>query len=130
MVGVGLGLFFVTAVFLLLIVQSGRPNQALRDSVVSGAHHGQPAEILRNAGLSAARICVFGPYTTSDTIEEVLGFSWPPAESTGIDMTDAEDLVVAANARDVRAWAMVPRGTADFLRPDGYGCQPVAPLDY
>jgi hypothetical protein len=85
---------------------------------------------LRNAGLDAARICVFGPSTTAETIEEVLGFRWPPADTTGISATDAEELVVAASLRDVRAWAMVPRGSADFLRPDGYGCQLVAPLDY
>jgi hypothetical protein len=125
-----LGFVLLTAVFLLLVVQSGQPNQSLRDSVLAGAHHGQPGEILRNAGLDAARICVFGAGTPADMIDEVLGFSWPIAVATGIGATSVEDLVVAANARDVRAWAMVPRGSADFLRPDGYGCQAVAPLDY
>jgi hypothetical protein len=120
----------LTAAFLFAVVQSGRENTSLRESVVAGAHHGQPAEVLRNAGLDAARICVFGPSTTAETIEEVLGFRWPPADTTGISATDAEELVVAASLRDVRAWAMVPRGSADFLRPDGYGCQLVAPLDY
>jgi hypothetical protein len=107
-----------------------RPSVPLRDSILAGSHHGRPAEILANAGIDASRICVFGPYTTASTINEVLEFNWLSSSRTGIESTDASDLVVAANSHFVSAWTLVPRDVADFLRPDGYGCATFAPLGY
>jgi len=114
----------------IAVVRADQPSAALRNSILSGSHHGRPAEILSNAGLSAERICRFGPYSPADTINEVLGFEWPAVSSTGIHSSDIEELVLAANSKRVVAWAMVPRGVADFLVIDGYGCAVVIPLHY
>lgn len=123
------GLILVGAL-LVGVTRAAFSSTALRDSILAGSHHGRPAEILDNAGLSAERICVFGPYTSASTIDEVLRFHWPAASSTGIEELDSVNLVVAAGERHIVAWTLVPRDVSDFLRPDGYGCAAVLLLDY
>lgn len=118
----------VVIALVLFYATRDEPSIALHDSVVAGSHHGRPAEILDNAGIIASRICVFGPYTSADTINEVLGFPWSRASRTGIESAEASNLVVAANAFWVSAWTLAPRSASDFLRPDGYGCAPLVQL--
>jgi len=83
-------------------------------------------EVLDQAGVSAERFCVFGPYATRQQIDDALGFSWPPASDTGIGLTDTQELVVAADSNRVVAWAMVSLGTAADLVGGDYRCEQLA----
>lgn len=60
------------------------------------------------------RFYVFGPYTPVITIDETLGFSWPVAKNTGIDMNDGFSLLVFVNKKEVVLHVMQPRNKGDF----------------
>jgi hypothetical protein len=72
-------------------------------------------------------VCVIGPYSTDETIEDHLGFRRHGASThTDIGSQDTRELVIAADPDDVIAWAMVPRPMGIDLMPDGqYGCDSI-----
>lgn len=50
------------------------------------------------------RMYVFGPYSNRQAIEERLGFSWPDADRSAIDVQDGVSLVVFVKGRSVAYW--------------------------
>ena len=68
-------------------VFAGRPapSEELVRAVGGGASTAHDA--FARAGISASRACVFGPYSTDETIARELGFAWDRAAAiTGIGM--------------------------------------------
>jgi hypothetical protein len=100
------------------------PNEGLKRALNSGSH--SATDIVRQAGVEATRICVFGPYTTDEVIHEALRFAWASAsDRTGIGSSDSDELVVAATNDAVTAWALVERPVGSSAIGPRYGCRNV-----
>jgi hypothetical protein len=70
-------------------------------------------DIASLAGFSWERFFVFGPYTPVERIEQQLGFSWPQASQTGIEVGDTFSLLVFEHEQRVVSHFKCPR-TVDF----------------
>ncbi len=57
---------------------------------------------------------IFGPYTPADEVEKSLGFSWPPVETTQMQVSDAFCLFVFTHKNKVVLYFDYPRGRGDF----------------
>jgi hypothetical protein len=100
------------------------PNEALRRALSGGSH--SATDIVRQAGVQATRMCVFGPYTTDEVIDAALGFAWASAsDRTGIGSSDSDELVVTATNDAVTAWSLVERPAGTAAIGPGYGCRSV-----
>jgi len=123
LVAAAVALAVVVVVGLALLGLRPGPSADL-ERVVAGRPT-SPRAAFTEAGITASRACVFGPYSTEDAIADELGFAWEEAASTGIDVSDAYELVVAADAERVIAWALVTRPSGSDLVRGEYGCRPV-----
>lgn len=59
---------------------------------------------------------VFPPYTTPEEVHVTLGFRWRGAERSGIERSDAINLLVFVADKRVVAHAAYPRTKGDFYR--------------
>ncbi len=59
------------------------------------------------------RLFIFGPYTSTNTINSALGYQWPEASRTGLEMSDTFNLLVFERNGQVVEYFKVPRFT-DF----------------
>jgi len=123
LVAAGVALAAVVILGVALLGSRPRPSSDLERAVADGAS--SPSAAFAEAGIQASRACVFGPYSTEDAIADELGFAWPAAASTGIASSDGHELVIAADADYVIAWALVPRPAGLNLVGGEYGCGPV-----
>ena len=62
------------------------------------------------------RVCVFGPYTTNEHAEKVLGFKWDATGKTSIGDNEGINVLVFARARQVIAYTEYPRNKIDFSK--------------
>lgn len=62
---------------------------------------------------------IFGPYTTEETINNMLGHKWQFTSQTSIAENDSITLILFAKAKKVVASMEVPRGVADFAPLSG-----------
>ncbi|MGC9454029.1 MAG: hypothetical protein ACP5HU_04120 [Phycisphaerae bacterium] len=62
---------------------------------------------------------IFPPYTGHQEIENTLGYSWPPAEDSGIDMDDTFCLLVFTHNKEVVAYVEYPIERGDFADVGG-----------
>jgi hypothetical protein len=73
------------------------------------------------------RFYVYGPYTPVSKIEETLGFSWPGAKKTDIEMSEGFNLLVFVNDKKIMKYVMQPRNKGDFTQDSQ--SNPFAPED-
>ena len=64
------------------------------------------------------RVCIFGPYTESSTIDEKLGFK---IGNSSLEMDDGINLLVFVREKEVVAITAHSRGAGDFVE-EGLGC--------
>ena len=57
---------------------------------------------------------IFGPYTPAYEIEKALGFSWPPARKSGIDIPESMSLLVFTHKNKVVQYYEYSRWYGDF----------------
>lgn len=62
------------------------------------------------------RVCVLSPYTTNQTAEQVLGFSWDAESKTSIAGSDGINVLVFVQNQQVVAYAEHPRNKGDFSK--------------
>ena len=57
---------------------------------------------------------IFGPYTSTDEIESILDFSWPPAQKYDFDISEGICLLVFVHKGKVAQYCEYPRRDGDF----------------
>lgn len=62
------------------------------------------------------RVCVLSPYTTNQTAEQVLGFSWDAESKTLIAGSDGINVLVFVQNQQVVAYAEHPQNKGDFSK--------------
>lgn len=78
---------------------------------------GDPAGVVDFAPVGPSdweRVYFFHPYTTSDHINQTLGFHWSDADQTSIGWNDGVNLVVFARGGRVVGWFEHPRNRGDL----------------
>lgn len=55
------------------------------------------------------RVLIFGPYTPAKTVKEALGYDWPEADRTGLEMSDGFTLLVFESKGQVAKHFMLQR---------------------
>lgn len=120
----GVALAAVVILGVALLGPRPGPSSDLERVVAGGAS--SPRAAFAEAGIEASRACVFGPYSTDGAIADELGFAWADAASTGIASLDGHELVIAADADRVIAWALVARPSGSNLVGGEYGCEATA----
>jgi hypothetical protein len=61
------------------------------------------------------KVYIFPPYTSADQIKRDLGFDWPSAKDTGIEMFDQYNLLVFVQRGTVIHYVMFPHKFGDFV---------------
>ena len=65
------------------------------------------------------KVCVFGPYSDNEEIEQVVGFKWPAESRTNIKDSDGISLLLFVREKSVIEYVEQPRDEGDFARLDG-----------
>src|SRR5262249_4753543 len=61
------------------------------------------------------KVYIFPPYTSTANVNKALGFDWPSAKNTGIEMHDSFNLLVFTNGGKVVSYVNFPRSSGDFV---------------
>ena len=94
--------------------ESADVEQAIAAQVTRGA--GTVLDMRTAAPFEWSRLYVFPPYTQPEEITEALGFSWSGARRSGIESSDAINLLVFVNGGRVVESVELPRGSGDFYK--------------
>ena len=60
------------------------------------------------------KLLIFGPYTSSEGVNSQLGFNWPEAQKTGIDVSETIFLLVFVKDQCVVRYFLFPRTIGEF----------------
>lgn len=105
---------FVLAVFLWWSHED-KLTKNLRSEISESAFNVPPVLYVANAvTFSWDQLYIFGPYTPLADIKMALGFPWPYASKTGIELSDSANLLVFVQDDRVVKHLMFPRSSGDF----------------
>jgi len=65
------------------------------------------------------KVCIFGPYSTNEGAEKVLGFSWNMELKTSINSNDGVNVIAFVKDNNVISYVEHPRNQGDFWRLSG-----------
>lgn len=89
-------------------------ESSLAEAVANG--HGTVVDLRTVAPYRWDRFHTFPPYTRPEQVEEALGFRWRGAARSGIESSDAINLLVFTTGEKVVAYVALPRSKGDFYR--------------
>jgi hypothetical protein len=94
------------------IYQAEMWSQALWQQVGRGP--GAVVDLAQVGPTDWDRVYIFHPYTSTETIQQALGFRWPDAERTSIESNDGVNLVVFVKGGESVGWFEHPRNRGDL----------------
>lgn len=106
----------VLPLMLLFGCSSGSSSISEQIAVQFEASKTAPIDLSIVGPASWERVCVLSPYTTNQTAEQVLSFSWDAESKTSIAGSDGINVLVFVQNQQVVAYAEHPRNKGDFSK--------------
>jgi hypothetical protein len=89
--------------------ETNRFALTLKEKVAQSSKSPREVDLASVTAFSWDRLYIFGPYTPPGMINATLGYDWPEASRTGIEVSDGFNLFVFERSNKVVKYFKIPR---------------------
>ena len=102
------------AILGLLAFLSGCFSETISAPTLNLSHSDTPIDLPKYVKGDWQKVCILGPYSDSELVQEVIGFSWPLESLSSVWVNDGVSLLIFIKDESVQSYFEVSRGKFDF----------------
>lgn len=102
------------AILGLLALLSGCFSETTSAPTLNLSYADTPIDLAKHVNGDWQKVCILGPYSDNELVQEVVGFSWPLESLSSVWANDGVSLLIFIKDEFVQSHFEVSRGKYDF----------------